>query len=122
MLYRFVFDRRLKMTDVEDALGVAYFAMRALHGAPAMRVDVSFSFNAQARSVVIDGRTDLGRDVAVVFEGLCEQMFERRDYGVQRTPVEVPTPLAPSFPFEASRPQRPPSRPRPQRRVFGQAA
>ena len=122
MLYRFVFDRRLKMKDVEDTLSVAFFAIRALHGAPAMRLDVAFAVNADTRSVVIDGRTDLGRDVAVVFEGLCEQMFERRHYGVQRTPVGSPTPLAPSFPFDAPSKQCPTSSSRPQRRVLGHAA
>lgn len=32
VLYRFLFERRLRMKDVEDAVCVAYLAMRALHG------------------------------------------------------------------------------------------
>lgn len=71
VLYRFLFERRLRLKDVEDALSVAYLTMRALHGHPRVRLDLAYSVNNDTRSVVIDGRTDLGHDVATVFEGLC---------------------------------------------------
>jgi hypothetical protein len=118
MLYRFVFDRRLQMKDVEYALGVAYLAMRALHGESQARLDVACSLNIDTRSVVVDGRTEIGHDVAVVFQGLCASLFGQRHFGVQRTPVGSPTPPTPpaaSLPFPSKRKQRVASRPRPQR-------
>lgn len=87
MLYRFAFERRMHMRDVEDILLVATITMGTLHQVGRVRPDVAVYLNPERRTVIIDGRSDYGRDVAKVFKALCLRAFDRRHIAIQETPV-----------------------------------
>ena len=81
--YRYRFDERVALRDVEDLLSLATLATESLHGRSQVRLDASFLVDAESRSCVVDATTAVGQDIARIFTG-----FLGRDLGEEAFRVE----------------------------------
>jgi hypothetical protein len=82
-IYRYCFDARLSLEEVEDTLRLALLATEGLHGEAQVHLDASHAFNSTRRSCVIDATTTVGVD----FNRLFTQ-FLRREFGPESFQVE----------------------------------
>lgn len=91
-VYRLAFKIPVDMEAVEETLLLAILAVGCLHGDAAVRLDAGYAIDQQARVVVIDASTDIGRAVARVFIGFCTREFGDDAFGVGRGDPPVPNP------------------------------
>jgi hypothetical protein len=60
-LYRYNFDSKVPIRDVEESLLLAVLAAESLHGRSLVRLDASFCLDSHKRSCVVDAATEVGR-------------------------------------------------------------
>jgi hypothetical protein len=82
--YRYLFRDITPPDEVEATLVLAIFAVEALHGEAQTRLDAGHAFDAKLRTVVIDARTPVGRDLNRVFVGLMTREFGTGSFRVER--------------------------------------
>ncbi|MBU2625030.1 MAG: hypothetical protein KKG33_05670 [candidate division Zixibacteria bacterium] len=63
-LYRYNFDSKIPIQDVEESLLLAVLATECLYGRSLVRLEASFCLDSKKRSCVVDAATDVGRAVA----------------------------------------------------------
>ena len=96
-LYRYNFDTRVPIRDVEESLLLAVLATECLHGRSLVRLDASFCLDAKKRSCVVDAATEVGRAIARIFTGFITREFGEEAFKVERVgdgPVVSPEPVA----------------------------
>ena len=81
-LYRYNFDPKVPIRDVEESLLLAVIAAESLHGRSLVRLDASFRFDTQKRSCVVDAATDVGRAIARIFTGFLTREFGEEAFKV----------------------------------------
>ena len=74
-LYRYNFNAKVPLQDVEDSLLLAVLATESLHGRVLIRLDASFCLDAGKRSCVVDAATDVGLAIARIFTGFLTREF-----------------------------------------------
>lgn len=89
-VYRLAFEAPVDMEAVEETLLLAILAVGCLYGEAAVRLDAGYAIDADARVVVLDGSTDIGRAVARVFIGFCTREFGDDTFAVVRADGPVP--------------------------------
>jgi hypothetical protein len=82
-LYRFSFAPEVSMEEIETTMLLALLATEALHGEAQVRLDAGHNLDAEQRACVIDGGTEVGRDLNRLFVG-----FLRREFGADAFQVE----------------------------------
>ncbi|MCG3134575.1 MAG: hypothetical protein HMLKMBBP_01889 [Planctomycetes bacterium] len=82
-IYRFTFDPKVALDDVEASLLLAVFAAEGLHGAARVRMDASYLLAAKRRVCVIDASTRVGRAITTIFTS-----FVLRSFGAESVRVE----------------------------------
>jgi hypothetical protein len=95
-IHRYYFDHSIPFEDIEAALLLAFFAAESLHGASLVRLDASHAVDAEQKVCVIDGSTQVGRDINRLFAGFVLREFgpdsfrvERVDHYAARQPQKV---------------------------------
>ena len=83
-LYRYKFDTRVPIRDVEESLLLAVLAAESLHGRSLVRLDASFCLNTRKRSCVVDSATEIGRAIARIFTGFLTREFGEEAFKVER--------------------------------------
>ena len=83
-LYRYNFDSKVPIRDVEESLLLAVIAAESLHGRSLVRLDASFRFDTQKRSCVVDAATDVGLAIARIFTGFLIREFGEEAFKVER--------------------------------------
>jgi hypothetical protein len=83
-VYRYEFTDAVPAAEIETTLVLSLFAVEALHGESQTRLDVAHAFDPKLRSVVIDGSTDVGRDLNRVFIGFITREFGPGSFRVER--------------------------------------
>ena len=83
-LYRYQFDGRAEMNEVESLLARAILAAEDLYGESQVRLDASHCLDAAIRSCVIDGSTAVGRDINRMFTGFLSREFGEDQFRVER--------------------------------------
>ena len=73
------------MAQVSDTLELARLATESLHGPERVELDVRWEVDAAARTVAIDGTTEVGRTLAIVFLGFTKREFGNGAVQVVRT-------------------------------------
>ncbi len=68
-LYRYNFDSKVPIRDVEESLLLAVLAAESLHGRSLVRLDASFCLDSRKRSCIVDAATEVGRAIARIFTG-----------------------------------------------------
>lgn len=91
-VYRLEFEIPVDMDAVEETLLLAILAVGCLYGEAAVRLDAGYAIDAEARVVVIDGGTDIGRAVARIFIGFCSREFGDGTFSMVRANGPVPKP------------------------------
>jgi len=83
-LYRYNFDSKVPIRDVEESLLLAVLATECLHGRALVRLDASFCLDSKKRSCVVDAATDVGRAIARIFTGFLSREFGEEAFKVER--------------------------------------
>ncbi|MFH1891094.1 MAG: hypothetical protein ABIK83_00250 [Candidatus Zixiibacteriota bacterium] len=83
-LYRYNFDSKIPIQDVEESLLLAVLAAESLHGRSLVRLDASFCLDPKKRSCVVDAATEVGRAIARIFTGFLAREFGEEAFKVER--------------------------------------
>ena len=83
-LYRYNFDSKVPIRDVEESLLLAVLAAESLHGRSLVRLDASFCLDSHKRSCVVDAATEVGRAIARIFTGFLTREFGEEAFKVER--------------------------------------
>jgi len=89
-VYRLTFEIPVDIEAVEETLLLAILAVGCLYGDAAVRLDAGYAIDADARVVVLDGSTDIGRAVARIFIGFCSREFGDDTFSMVRADGPVP--------------------------------
>jgi len=89
-LYRYNFDSKVPIQDVEESLLLAVLAAESLHGRALVRLDASFCLDSKKRSCVVDAATDVGRAIARIFTGFLSREFGEEAFKVERVGDALP--------------------------------
>lgn len=82
-VYRFRFDPKVPIGEVEHTLLICLLAVASLHGDAGARLDVGHHFDRRRRTCVIDGRTPEGRDLAKLLTGFLSREFGAASFAVE---------------------------------------
>ena len=94
-LYRYNFDSKVPIRDVEESLLLAVLAAESLHGRSLVRLDASFCLDSHKRSCIVDAATEVGRAIARIFTGFLTREFGEEAFKVER--VGGPPPVGPEL-------------------------
>jgi len=94
-LYRYNFDSKVPIRDIEESLLLAVLAAESLHGRSLVRLDASFCLDSHKRSCVVDAATEVGRAIARIFTGFLTREFGEEAFKVER--VGDPPPVGPEL-------------------------
>ena len=83
-IYRYLFKPDVICEDVEAALVLAIFGTESLHGESQVRLDAAHYFDPAECACVIDGRTNVGRDLNRLFVGFLRREFGEDAFRVER--------------------------------------
>ena len=89
-LYRYNFNAKVPLQDVEESLLLAVLATESLHGRALIRLDASFCLDTGKRSCVVDAATEVGRAIARIFTGFLTREFGEEAFKVERIAAESP--------------------------------
>ena len=84
VLYRYNFDSKVPIRDIEESLLLAVLAAESLHGRSLVRLDASFYLDSHKRSCVVDAATEVGRAIARIFTGFLTREFGEEAFKVER--------------------------------------
>jgi hypothetical protein len=94
-VYRYQFDPGVPLPEVEHTLLICLLATQALHGDSVARLTVGHHLDRRRRSIVVDGRTAEGRDLAKLLTGFLSREFGPTAFTVE--PAEPrPAPARPA--------------------------
>lgn len=82
-IYRYRFGPQVKLQDVEETLFLAAVAAEGLHGAAAVRMDACCMVSQERRVCAVDARSDVGRDINLIFTNLLVRQFGREAFEVE---------------------------------------
>lgn len=94
-LYRYNFNAKVPLRDVEESLLLAVLATESLHGRALVRLDASFCLDPGKRSCVVDAATDVGRAIARIFTGFLTREFGEAAFKVER--IAAASPISPAM-------------------------
>ena len=83
--YRYRIEGSVPIGEVEITLLLSIIAVESLHGESQARLDAGHTFDADARAVVIDAATAVGRDLNRLFAGFLVKEFGPNSFTVERT-------------------------------------
>lgn len=95
-VYRYAFATTVAIADIEASLLLAILATEDLHGASDTRLDAMHCLDAAKRACVIDGSTEVGRDLNRLFVGLLARRFGPAAYTVRSVFAKNPKHSPPS--------------------------
>ena len=88
-LYRYNFDSKVPIRDIEESLLLAVLAAESLPGRSLVRLDASFCLDSHKRSCVVDAATEVGRAIARIFTGFLTREFGEEAFQVERVDLAV---------------------------------
>lgn len=94
MVYSFSFAPEITDDEIASRLFLAAVNTENVFGGAAMRLDASFRFDKEARTCVIDGRTEIGRHMAKLFVSYLSKEFGDETFTVERIGEALPAEAA----------------------------
>ena len=88
-VYKFNFDKRVPVNDIEDSLMLAALAAESLHGRAAMKIEASFCLNKRHRTCIIDAETPIGGDIARILTAFITKGYGEASFDVERTEERI---------------------------------
>jgi hypothetical protein len=95
-LYRYTFAPDVSMEEVEVSLLLATLGVESLHGEAQVRLDAGHYLDTAQRACVIDGSTEVGRDLNRLFVGFLRREFGADAFAVERVRAEDRPQLQPA--------------------------
>jgi hypothetical protein len=92
-LYRYRFNPRVPLGEVEGTLLLAVLGAEALHGEAVVRLDAAHLLDPDRRSCVIDVGTEAGDHLNRLFANYLRHEFGEDAFEVQRIEGSSPNPL-----------------------------
>lgn len=89
-IYRFRFRRQVPLDKAEATLMLALIAAEALHGQPNVRLSVGFLFGKEKHACVIDGDSEIARQVVLIFTQFLIHEFGEDSFQVRREQHDIP--------------------------------
>jgi len=89
--YRYTFDEKVPLEDVETSLLLAVMTTESLHGEAQVRLDAAHYLDVSCRACVIDAGTVVGRDINRLFVGFLGREFGADSFKVERVDALPPT-------------------------------
>ena len=83
-VFRYVFDDRVPLEEIESSLLLAVLAAESLHGETDVHLNATHILDLQKRSCVIDASSDAGRSMNKIFAGFLRREFGREHFTVRR--------------------------------------
>lgn len=82
--YKYVFGSQLNMQEIEASLLLAFWSCESLHGEARVRLDGLHQLDEASRTLIVDGGTAVGQDLAKLFTGLLQREFPAMSFTVER--------------------------------------
>lgn len=83
-VYRYQFNEAVPMLNVEESLQLAILAAGCLHGEARVRMEAGYSISEEKRRIVVDGTTQVARDVCQIFTGFAIKEFGEDAFRLER--------------------------------------
>lgn len=83
--YRYSFNDKLPLQNIEDSLFLAVLATECLYGRSRIRLDASFCLKKKKRFCVIDASTEVGYHIARIFTGFLISEFGVEAFRIKRS-------------------------------------
>ena len=83
-IFRFTFKPEVPVDEVEGTILLSIVAAESLHGQPQVRLDAAYAIDPEKRCCVIDGSSEVGRDLVRIFTGFAIREFGDRAFSVAR--------------------------------------
>jgi hypothetical protein len=82
-VFRYRFDPAVPIPEVEHTLLICLLAVQSLHGDAGARLAVGHHLDRRRRTLVVDGRTAEGRDLAKLVTGFLSREFGPTSFRVE---------------------------------------
>ncbi|MEX0718359.1 MAG: hypothetical protein WD066_17320 [Planctomycetaceae bacterium] len=82
--YRFEFQPHVSLSDAEESLHLALFAVEGIFGRAQVRLDARYELDETGHAVMLDTTTLVGETVLRVFTGLLLREFSEDAFSVRR--------------------------------------
>lgn len=92
--YRFQFEPDVSLTEVEQTLHLALFAVEGLFGEARVRLEASYRLDERGDAILVNGISDVGAAVVKVFVGLLLREFGADAFQVRPSSATEPEPVA----------------------------
>ncbi len=83
-VFRFEFEPRVSLTEVEMSLHLAMYAVEGLYGEARVRLEASYHLDEPQRAITVDGSTEVGAAAVKVFTRLLGREFGEDAFRVRR--------------------------------------
>lgn len=90
VIHRFRFNAGVPMNEAESALLLAIVAAEALHGQANVRLSMRYLFGEDKRACVIDGDSEIARQIVLIFTQFLIHEFGEDAFQVNREVHEDP--------------------------------
>ncbi len=95
-VYRYNFAEHVDLQEVQATLVLSILAVESLHGQTQTRLDASHYIDEVGRACVIDGGTQVGKDLNRLFAGYLMREFGDDAFAVQRLATNSASKEAPA--------------------------
>jgi hypothetical protein len=83
-LYRYQFNKKVPLQEVEDSLMLAVLAVEGIYGRSRLQLDANFLLNKGKRTCVVDTGTEVGIHIACIFTEFLSRQFGEQSFQVKR--------------------------------------
>ncbi|MCC5829272.1 MAG: hypothetical protein JJU36_07475 [Phycisphaeraceae bacterium] len=85
-VYRFTFDRTIRLPEAEQTLHLAVLGAEGLFGEAQVRMDLSYHIDEPRRVLLVDGSNKVGAAVIRMFTALLLREIGSQRFTVRRVP------------------------------------
>lgn len=92
--FRFQFENDVSLTEAEQTLHLALFAVEGLFGEARVRLEASYRVDERGDAILVNGGPDVGASLVKVFTGLLLREFGADAFRVRPLNAAEPEPVA----------------------------
>jgi hypothetical protein len=94
--YRYVFDKSVSMSAVEETLHLAILGAESLFGESTVRMDATYSIDEAGHVCSVDASSEVGRSICRIFTGYVTREFGESAFCVRAASPGPMAEVAPS--------------------------
>jgi hypothetical protein len=83
-VYRYQFNKKVPLQEVEDSLMLAVLAAEGIHGRSRLQLDAKFLLDKGKKTCVIDAGNEVGIHIACIFTEFLSRQFGEQAFQVKR--------------------------------------